>query len=260
MFRLVSFITGCLFCSFLWANDSLKIKDKRFIVGIDISKTYSAYHLGAPQFDKMSNWYGGKLRGMYIIPGTPRRNLAAGFDASFTSVYLSEKIPDIEQKSSYDYFAFVYEPNVIKTRNTNGCLGIFVSIFNLKKHFYISHDLGMRFSFFTKNEIDKTYKETYSASGQHYSYDSISSNNPSGFYYYDIRTVREIKERYNFYNTMIPFYNLDIGMRFRNVIPHVSFELTYYKDFLKVESERFVNDYILKGAFFKINMGIAFGF
>jgi hypothetical protein len=238
-------------------SDSLKVKDKKFIIGINFSKLYLPYRPGNIQFNSLE-WHGGKLKAMYLIPGVPKNNLAAGFDMSFTNIYFSEYVQDIENMSPSYYYAYIYEPNLIRTQNTNGNIGILFSLYGFRKRFYFSHDLGIRFSFFAKNKIVNKYTETFSSSGSHYSQDSVSASNPSGMYYYNSTTVSEIKQTYTFYNTIVPFYNIDLGLRFGNVIPHISFELTYYPYFLKAESDRFFNPYVLKGLMFRTNFGVAY--
>lgn len=262
MHRIIAAIFSLLFSIQAICSDSLKVKAKRFIIAADLSRPFSPFYaIGIRAFrinTINTNWYaGGKLKGAYIIPGTPKNNLAAGFDASFNSFYLSEYRPDRENSAYKNYSIYTYDPNILTVKNTTGTVGIFVSLCGVHKRFYFSHDLGIRFSFFEKNKIIATYKENYYSSAEYYSMDSVTTNNPTGMYHYESRTTKEIKEVYNFYNTVIPFYNVDLGLNFKNVIPHIGFEFMYYKDFIMVESENFLNSFILRGLVFKANVGVA---
>ena len=257
------------------ASDSLNIKSKRFLIDLSCGVATPPLNFLSKSQDQggsrnlecyISRWSEYNLSILYSALNFKRKNkrtnhsFGIGIGGGYSTFMFTEGISKGTYNSHTYSNAYYFSPSNINRKMSVGLASAFLNLTTIKEHFYISQSFGVRFMFYQGNQTN-TYDEVVTSSGMATSPDSISASNPYGVYYFNHTSSIQHKDKFTFYNSANPFYNLELGAKARNFIPHIGFEMMYYSDQFSIVTDQVVYEHLIKnGLMLKLNLGLAFMF
>lgn len=150
-----------------------------------------------------------------------------------------------------------YNNAVLNSYNLMNNIGTSISNYRRESKFFISHQLGLNYSFFSNSTINKSYTETVSSGSPATSPLYITSQNPEGWYWVHNSSVTNHVSTYKFSSSINPFYKFGFGAQLGKFSLYLGFDINYFGNKIICESGSASNStyelILIKG-----NGGIAF--
>lgn len=252
------------------AQDSIQKKQKRFIIdatcGVSTGvKGRNGESKIKPIIDcSITNWshYNLNLSYSFFNFRSSRGNLNAlafRVGGGFSTFVFHEYILDYGNSSGLSSTTHVFP--AVTTKKTSNDLSASFSYMIMMEKLSIIQSIGVRYVFFQQKSQTNKYQEWIISSGTAFSQDSITSTNPNGMYDYYNTSYENHSDVIIFSNAVNPFYNIDLGIKAGNFLPHLGFEAMYSNNHISIIPDKTASVQNIKSTIMlKINFGLAFRF